>query len=1042
MFEQLLATLSAIWLHPTDLFRILGLSSFLLPIGTIGLWRWGIWLFRQLLGRGYRAQAPVASPLSVSIVIPVYNENPAIFAQGLRSWVQEKPKEVIAVIDHTDKACIRVFRSFMQAYAGARLIVTTKPGKRPALADGIRAATGDIVALVDSDTIWGEGVLSKVVTPFADPNVGGVAPRQNVLKPRGLAQWLFDIHMDIRYNDEMRFLAAAGDALTCISGRTAVYRRDAVLPLLNDLLNETFWGEPVISGDDKCLTHLLQGGGWAVRYQHNARVYTPAFPQMSVFLQQRLRWARNSWRADLKALGHGWLWRKPALAFHLIDRLFQPITALFAPTFFLLSLYHQEWMAALAIVGWWLLSRTVKIWPHLRRRPAAILMVPAYTFFSWVFVIVRIYAFFTMNSQGWITRWDKRRLKHIRFIRLIPSYAATAAVICAVVIGMNTFVRPQPAQAAQPHVFGTEADLPNYTLAVANARGHRGALPVSGKGATDIQGAASYQFKRGDSAKRVLRRFGIQPTVGLHSLLGAVQEAPVQFPLPFLEPAPYRQTLQTLAQPGRVTVESVTNTIRVHGHDSVMTIPALYAELQDETLLANQGDGIYLLKANLELSAHTTLLIEGPTVSWLKLQSDAVQSVRIYSRSGSILISDVKISSWDTQRGDYDHNYADGRSHIRINDGRMDIVNADIGYLGGPMLNPQGGGSYGLSWRISNAEQFGAQLTTGYVENSRIHHNYFGIYTFGATGMVIRNNKVYENVQYGIDPHDDSNNFLVEGNAVYNNGNHGIIFSKRCFNNVIRHNRVINNRLHGIMLDQQTNRNSVYDNYLLDNVDGVVLVDSNDNAIYDNQIISNQQGLRLSRDSMHNVISDNRITNSIKHGIHLYEGAAQNWIVENQIERGGAGAYIRTSGNFVLNNQIAESQRGIYLRGEVSGNHIYHNAFSGAATAIYLKTAPDNFLANNEFSGAPENAEHIRVGRGWYDALAVQQNAPLGASYTLCESALQIAALADAHLLEPLHAIPGLGDTAMYNSARDLRRNLQCATPPFAMQPVRVARNK
>ncbi|MEZ4662599.1 MAG: NosD domain-containing protein [Caldilineaceae bacterium] len=996
---------------------------------------------RQVLGRSYRAQAPVASSLSVSLVIPVYNENPTVFAQGLRSWIQENPKEVIAVIDHTDKACLRVFRAFMQVYTGARLIVTKKPGKRPALVDGIRAATGDIVALVDSDTIWGEGVLSKVVTPFADPKVGGVAPRQNVLKPRGLAQWLFDIHMDIRYNDEMRFLAATGDALTCISGRTAVYRRDAVLPLLDELLNETFWGEPVISGDDKCLTHLLQGAGWSVRYQHNARVYTPAFPQMSVFLQQRLRWARNSWRADLKALGCGWLWRKPALAFHLIDRLFQPITALLAPTFFLLSLYHQEWTAAVAIVGWWLVSRTIKIWPHLLRRPAGILMVPAYTFFSWIFVIVRIYAFFTMNAQGWITRWDRSRLKHVQFLRLIPSYVATAAVICTVVVVMNTFIRPRTAQAAQPYVFGTEADLPNYSLVTADSEVDQLSLSTSSIEVTNRQDAvAVYQFKGGDTAERVMRRYGVQPAAGLLSLLAAKQGAPVQFPLPFLEPALYRQSLPTLAKPGQIAFESATNTISIKGYDAVVTMPALYAELQDETLLAYEGDGVYLLKANLELSAHTTLLIEGPKVSWLKLQSNDAQSVRIYSRSGSILISDVKISSWDTQRGDYDHNYADGRSHIRINDGRMDIVNADIGYLGSPILNPKAGGSYGLSWRIVNPEHFGQQLTTGYVENSRIHHNYFGIYTFGATGMVIRNNKVYENVQYGIDPHDDSNNFLVEDNEVYNNGNHGIIFSKRCFNNVIRHNRVIHNRLHGIMLDQQTNRNSVYENYLLDNVDGVTLVDSHDNAIYDNQIINNQQGVRISRDSTRNLISENQISNSKKHGIHLYAGAAHNWIVKNQIERGGTGAYIRSSDNYVVSNRIAETRRGVYLRGdEISGNHIQGNTFIGAATAIYLKTTPANFLAKNEFGGADANAEHIRVGRDWYTTLAVQEKAPLGAGYTLCESALQIAALADAHLLAPLNAIHGVGDTEIYKMVRDFSGNLQCETPQFAMQLEKVA---
>ena len=125
--------------------------------------------------------------------------------------------------------------------------------------------------------------------------MGGVGTRQNVLSPDTFAQRLFDIHLDNRYLEEIRFLAAAGDAITCISGRTAAYRRSAVVPVLGDLENETFWGKACISGDDKRLTHLVQGAGWRVRYQERAQVYTPGFPGLKSFMKQRLRWTRNSW---------------------------------------------------------------------------------------------------------------------------------------------------------------------------------------------------------------------------------------------------------------------------------------------------------------------------------------------------------------------------------------------------------------------------------------------------------------------------------------------------------------------------------------------------------------------------------------------------------------------------------------------------------------------------------------------------------------------------------------------------------------------------
>jgi hyaluronan synthase len=334
----------------SHLFDIADQLWLLLPIGIVGLWRWGVWLLRKTISLRYRPYAPASFILKVSLVTPVYNENPELFRNALDSWSREIPDEIIAVIDYSDKACIQTFQQFAKTNPQARLIVTKKRGKRAALADGIKAATGDIVVLTDSDTIWQERLLPHLIVPFRDRRVGGVGTRQNVLETGTLAQRLFDIHLDSRYLEEIKFLAAAGDALTCLSGRTAAYRRSVVLPLLDDLVNETFWGKPCISGDDKCLTNLVQAQGWRTRYQENARVYTPGVPAMGSFLKQRLRWTRNSWRADLRAMYEGWVWKKPALAFHLVDRVFQPFATLVAPIYFAVSVYYEQWVPVSALL--------------------------------------------------------------------------------------------------------------------------------------------------------------------------------------------------------------------------------------------------------------------------------------------------------------------------------------------------------------------------------------------------------------------------------------------------------------------------------------------------------------------------------------------------------------------------------------------------------------------------------------------------------------------------------------------------------------------
>jgi hypothetical protein len=42
---------------------------------------------------------------------------------------------------------------------------------------------------------------------------------------------------------------------------------------------------------------------------------------------------------------------------------------------------------------------------------------------------MRIYAFYTMNQQGWITRWNQNRLSLLGPMRLVPGYVATILTV-------------------------------------------------------------------------------------------------------------------------------------------------------------------------------------------------------------------------------------------------------------------------------------------------------------------------------------------------------------------------------------------------------------------------------------------------------------------------------------------------------------------------------------------------------------------------------------------------------------------------------------
>jgi N-acetylglucosaminyltransferase len=376
-----------------------------LPLSAIGIVVWGGWLGRQLLGALYRP-AVNGHTMRSSLIVPVYREDPEVLLRCLRSWQRNDPDEILLVIDVSEREVIELARQWEQDDPRVRYVVAVKPGKRHALCLGVRAARYEAAILTDSDTVWAEDFLRTVLMGFADPGVGGVGCRQSVLAAesslwRHVADWM----LDVRY---LHFLPAMGrrQAIPCISGRTAAYRRSAILPLLDELEFETFFGRPCISGDDGRLTWLILRDGWKAAYQGNARVWT-VFPNtFRGFVKQRIRWSRNSYRCYLRAMATGWLWKQPAItSISVLQNLCGPFTLSLATFYLVVELAGHRWGLAALALSWLMAGRAIKGIGHILREPRGLVYLPLITaIFIVVMIPVKFYALVTMNRQGWITR--------------------------------------------------------------------------------------------------------------------------------------------------------------------------------------------------------------------------------------------------------------------------------------------------------------------------------------------------------------------------------------------------------------------------------------------------------------------------------------------------------------------------------------------------------------------------------------------------------------------------------------------------------------
>lgn len=178
-------------------------------------------------------------------------------------------------------------------------------GKRKAIVSALRSRDpGDLVVLIDSDSIIEKTALERLVNCFRDPDVGAVTAHGRALNP--------DVNILTKIQDtwyDSSFFVLKGvesyfNSVTCCSGILSVYRKEAIWPCLDLWVNDKFLGVEFRPGDDRHLTAYVMGGNkhyidknekkWKVVYCESAHVKTEVPTKFKVWANQQIRW-KKSW---------------------------------------------------------------------------------------------------------------------------------------------------------------------------------------------------------------------------------------------------------------------------------------------------------------------------------------------------------------------------------------------------------------------------------------------------------------------------------------------------------------------------------------------------------------------------------------------------------------------------------------------------------------------------------------------------------------------------------------------------------------------------
>jgi N-acetylglucosaminyltransferase len=310
-------------------------------------------VFAERTRRRGSARPLVAQTPPVDIIIPCYNEDPAILAACLESVSRQDYEGSVSVhvVDDgsPNRATLDPVYAEYEGREGFRILkLETNRGKRFAQAEVITSSQGDIVIAIDSDTTIAPDGVRNMVAALDDPQVG--AAMGEMLAANADTNWLTRL-IDLRYwyacNQERAAQSEFG-AVLCCSGPFSAYRRSVLEKVLDDYLNQTFLGRLTTYGEDRHLTNLVLRCGSRTTYVPTAKARTTAPDRMRPFLRQQLRWNRCTYRDTLAIVG-----QLPQFGAYLV---FDAVMQVFAPallglTVLLLGLHLLG--AGAAGLGWY-----------------------------------------------------------------------------------------------------------------------------------------------------------------------------------------------------------------------------------------------------------------------------------------------------------------------------------------------------------------------------------------------------------------------------------------------------------------------------------------------------------------------------------------------------------------------------------------------------------------------------------------------------------------------------------------------------------------
>jgi len=286
----------------------------------------------------------------VSIIIPAYNEEKVI-ANTIESTLEINypNKDIIVVDDGSKDNTLQIAKRYQDK--GVKVLHKTNGGKASALNLALTFAKGELIAVLDADTLAGRNSLKEIVKVFEnEKDIAAVAGNIKVRNKKNWITWC----QALEYVAGIQIARRAFDlfgAITIVPGALGCFRKSV-------LVDTGGYDKETLVEDFDTTIKILKSG-MIVRGTTKSVAYTEAPDTLRDFYNQRIRWYRGNLqvvakhRDALKNPRFGFL-QKLAFPYMLIAMIILPITGFAVLVSAILALIEGDTLFVITSFGFFI----------------------------------------------------------------------------------------------------------------------------------------------------------------------------------------------------------------------------------------------------------------------------------------------------------------------------------------------------------------------------------------------------------------------------------------------------------------------------------------------------------------------------------------------------------------------------------------------------------------------------------------------------------------------------------------------------------------